>query len=320
MTIPAFVVGVDGGGTKTVAIAATMRGKVLGRGETGSSNFHNVGPRAASRAIRKSVDQARKRAGLNGRRAEVAVVALAAVDSARDRRIAERFVRQAGIARKSIVVHDSEAALYAATRGREGIIVIAGTGCVAAGINREGKYHRASGWGYIIDDEGSAYDMGRKALTSAFRALDGRAPMTALVSALQRRFRVTRLEDALATIYSERYHVEDIAALAPIVVKIARHDMVSRRILENAGVALAESICVVAERLRMKNDRFPVVLVGGAFRAGELLIRPLSRRIRQECPRAYVERFKSDPVRGALMLALKAGKQSHPSSARRSEN
>ena len=118
LRVPAFVVGVDGGGTKTIAIVATMKGEILGHGESGSANFHNIGPKAASRAIMQSVDQARKRARLYGRNAEVAVVALAAVDSARDRRIAEGFVRQARIARRSVVVHDSEAALYAATRGR----------------------------------------------------------------------------------------------------------------------------------------------------------------------------------------------------------
>src|SRR3989304_5963934 len=162
LQISRFVVGVDGGGTKTVALVGTVRGRVLGRSESGSSNYHNVGPIAASKAISRAVIEAQRQAGLVGRKAEIAVVALAAVDSVKDRMAAERFVRAAKIARKSIVVHDSLGALYAATRGSPGIVIISGTGCVAAGINKAGKHCRASGWGYIVDDEGSGYDIGRE--------------------------------------------------------------------------------------------------------------------------------------------------------------
>lgn len=141
LQIPRFIIGVDGGGTKTVALVATTAGKVLGRGEAGPSNYHNVGPIAASRAIKQSVIRAKKQAGLAGTKADIAVVALAAVDSERDRASSERFVRRSGMT-KNLIVHDSKAALYAATGGRPGIIVIAGTGCVAAGINKAGKYSR----------------------------------------------------------------------------------------------------------------------------------------------------------------------------------
>src|SRR3972149_8406973 len=193
LQIPRFVVGVDGGGTKTVALVGTVRGRVLGRGESGSSNYHNVGPIAASMAIGRAVIEAQRQAGLEGQKAEIAVVALAAVDSVKDRMAAERFVRTAKIARKSIVVHDSMAALYAATRGRPGIVVVSGTGCVAAGINKAGRYFRASGWGYIVDDEGSGYDIGRETPPKAFKAVDGRGPKTRLVSIFNRKFRVVKL-------------------------------------------------------------------------------------------------------------------------------
>lgn len=303
MHIPRFVVGVDGGGTKTVALVGTERGRVLGRGESGSSNYRNVGPRAASRAIRASVIEAQRHAGLSGK-AEIAIVALAAVDSDKDRLVAERFVRAAKIARKNLVVHDSMAALHAATQGGPGIIIISGTGCVAAGINKSGRYFRASGWGYIVDDQGSAYDIGRRALQSAFRAIDGRAPKTRLVSAFLREFRVNRLEDALGRIYSKEFGVEDIAGLASIVAEAASHDRVSRKILNDAGIALAEAACTVAKRLKMTNDHFTIALVGGTFNAGKSLIDPLRRRIAQECPKARVKRLKIEPATGALSLAI----------------
>jgi len=298
-----YVVGVDGGASKTVALIGTESGKVLGRGESGPSNYHNVGAAAASRAIKKAVIEAQKQTGLREVRPETAVVALAAVDSEIDRAVALRFVRRTKIARTSYVVHDSVAALYAATQGKPGIIVISGTGCVAAGVNEAGEYARAGGWGYLIDDEGSAFDIGRKALTRAFRMLDGRARPTNLISILKRNFQVKMLEDALSLIYANGVSVEEVARLASLVSRAASRDKVCKEILNNAGITLAELACAVARRLCMTDDSFKVATVGGSFKSGRHLLKPFTARIKSECPRARVIRLKVEPARGAFLLA-----------------
>jgi glucosamine kinase len=219
-----YAIGIDGGATKTIALVGTEGGEVVGRGRAGPSNYHNIGPLAAGKAIRKSVAEAKEHAGIIGKKAEVAVVALAAINSPRDRAIAQRFVKEAKIARRSFVVHDSVAALYAATQGRPGIIVISGTGCVAAGINKKGRYARAGGWGCLVDDEGSAYDIARKALNRAYRMIDGRTPPTQLISIIKRWFGVKLLEDAQKLIYANGLGVEVLARLAPLVSVAASHD------------------------------------------------------------------------------------------------
>jgi N-acetylglucosamine kinase-like BadF-type ATPase len=211
------------------------------------------------------------------------------------------------------VVHDSVAALHAATHGKPGIVVISGTGCVAAGINRAGKYVRAGGWGYLIDDEGSAYDIGTKALKSAFRALDGRSPRTKLAFALKQRFRVKILENASPLIYSDRLGIDSIAGLTPLVSKLAPSDEVCREILRSAGVTLAGLTCVVAKRLRIAHDAFSIALVGGAFKAGRYLLQPFQARVRKECPRAEVMIMKTEPVLGAFALAVSELQRSHSS-------
>jgi N-acetylglucosamine kinase-like BadF-type ATPase len=298
-----YVIGIDGGATKTVALIGAENGKILGRGGSGPSNYHNIGVSAASVAIKQAVREARQRAGIE-RNAEVAVVALAAVDSPRDKTTTLQFIRRIRIARKNLVVHDSVAALQAATSGQPGIIVISGTGCVAAGINEAGKYVRAGGWGYLIDDEGSAYDIGAKALRSAFRMLDGRSPETKLAYALKRKFRVRTLGDALREIYSAEFGVDGIAGLTPLVSKLASSDEVCRRILNDAGVSLAELACMVAKRLKMKNDAFTFFLVGGTFKAGRYLLQPFRARIKREYPNARIKIVKIEPALGAFSLAV----------------
>jgi len=299
-----FVVGVDGGGSKTVALIADERGRIYGRGETGSSNYHNIGAKAAGVAIKRAVRSAQNQAGLSGKSISTSVVALAAIDCANDRKIAERFVQKIKIATKNFVVHDSVAALYASTRGEPGVIVISGTGCVAAGINKHGRYARVGGWGYILGDEGSAYDIGRKGLNYAFRSLDGMVPPTKLVTIFKRFFGVKNLEDTLERIYTEGFTVKEIAHLAPLVSKAARHDRVSRQIVKTAGVELAKLVCAVAQQLRMTDERFTVAIVGGNFRSGRYLLRPFEASIREKCPYVKIIKLKTEPVNGAVLLAL----------------
>ncbi len=298
-----YVVGVDGGATKTVALIGSENGEILGRGESGPSNYHNIGTKAASIAVREAVRKAKRLGRVRGS-AEVAVVAVAAVDSKRDRATVLRAIRAIKIARTNLVIHDSVAALHAATQEGPCVIVISGTGCVAAGVNRTGRYVRAGGWGYLIDDEGSSYNIGAQALRSAFRMLDGRAPKTKLRPVLKRRFRVRTLEDALSQIYSDGLGVDGVAGLTPLVSKLASTDKVSREILGKAGISLAELACVVAKRLGITHDAFPVSLVGGTFKAGRYLLQPLRARIRRDCPHAKVEIMKAEPVLGALSLAI----------------
>lgn len=298
------VVGVDGGATKTVALIGTEDGTVLARGRSGSSNYHNVGSAAASRAIKEAVTEARRRAGIGASKVEIAAVALAGVDSSRDRASALRFLRNTKIARRTLMIHDSLAYLRAATHGRPGVIVNSGTGSVAAGTNKAGDYARSGGWGYLVDDEGSSYDIGMKALRSAIRMLDGRAPETKLTVILMRRFRVKRLEDVFSAIYSGKVGVDGIAALSPLVSASAATDMVSREILNRAGVCLAELACAVAKRLGMTHDTFPIVLVGGTYKSGKYLLQPLKARVREECPRARVKIMTVEPALGAFSIAV----------------
>ena len=303
-----YVVGVDGGATKTVALIGT-RARILGRGESGSSNYHNIGTVAAGRAIRTAVAKAKIQARLRGRRVETAVVALAAIDSAEGFRIARRFVRRANLAQEAFVIHDSVAALYAATRGRPGIIVNSGTGCFAAGINQAGEYVRVGGWGYLIDDKGSAFDIGMKAISSGFRMTDGRVRRTRLMTLLKKKLAVRRFDEIVDVIYSNRIGVEEIAELAPSVSKAASKDRVCRQILREAGASIAELASTAARRLKLTNTAFPLAMVGGVFRSGPYFVEPFTSRVRDECPQARLLRLEEEPARGAYLIAVKLARQ-----------
>lgn len=299
-----YVIGVDGGATKTIAILGSADGKILGRGRGGSSNYHNVGTSNAIISIKRAASEARQKATVATQRPEIAVVALAGVDSSKDERAANKFARKTNIASRIFVVHDSIAYLQSAFPNQLGIMVESGTGCVAAGINSSGRYVRVGGWGALVDDQGSGYDIGRKALNAVFRAADGRGPPTRLVSAIKRKFRLKTVEDLIYTIYSTGLTVDEIASLAHLVSKAAPQDEVSRRILREAGTTLGELACVVAKRLDIDKKHIKVATVGGVFNAGKYLTRAFKQRIRQECPLAEIVRPEIEPAVGAFSLAL----------------
>lgn len=298
------MIGIDGGATKTIAIFGSADGRVLGRGRGGSSNYHNVGTSKAIESIKQAANEAKLNAGVGAKRAEIAVVALAAIDSPGDERAATRFALRTKIARRIFVVHDSIAYLQSAFHGRSGIMVESGTGCVAAGINSTGSYVRVGGWGALVDDQGSGYDIGRKALNAAFRAVDGRGPKTSLVSAIRKKFRLKNLEDLIYIIYSKGFTVDQIASFAYLVSKESLHDDVSRRILQDAGTTLGELACVAARRLGINRNHFNIATIGGVFNSGKYLTTAFTQRIKQEYPQAEIVGSEIEPALGAFSIAI----------------
>jgi N-acetylglucosamine kinase-like BadF-type ATPase len=299
-----YVVGIDGGASKTVAILGSADGRVLGRGQSGPSNYQNVGATSAIHSIKHAVNEAMQQASVGRRRAEIAVVALAGVDCSKDERAAKDFVHKARIASQTFVVHDSIAYLQSAFPSQPGIVVESGAGCVAAGVNSKRRYVRVSGWGALFDDQGSGYDIGRKALSAAFCAVDGRGPYTRLVPAFKRRFLLSDLHNLVYIIHSKGLNVEEIASLAHLVSKEAPRDEVSRRILREAGTTLGELACVVAKRLKLDRSTVKVATVGGVFQAGKYLTMAFKQRVKQECPKAEIVRPNVEPAIGAFSIAL----------------
>ena len=157
-----FVVGVDGGGSKTRAAVMDSE-HVLGEGLAGPSNPLRVGIATAAAAVRDAVDKACSAASI--KRHEIAAVGVGLAGVRReDIRARMREALIATLAIKQIeLVSDGDIALSAATNGQPGIVVIAGTGSICCGINARGKRVCAGGWGPLVGDEGGGSWIARRA-------------------------------------------------------------------------------------------------------------------------------------------------------------
>ena len=302
-----YFAGVDGGATKTVCIISDAQGSLRGLGVSGPSNCHNVGLEVALSEISKAVKSAVKRAGMGGAELEVVCFGLAGMDSPLDARRIEKGLRSLRLGKRQKVVHDTIIALVGALAGQPGIIVIGGTGSVAGGVDSSGRTVRVGGWGAILDDEGSAYDIGRKALTAALRAYDGRVKATGLLKTVMKRIGASIPEGIIDAVYIKGMGVAEIASLSPVVVQLGvKGDEVSQRILKDAGESLAGLAIATASKLGLK-EGYKVSPVGGVFRSGAMVIDAFKRRLRETAPRARVVPPKFSPVIGSLILSLREG-------------
>src|SRR5919206_589441 len=173
------VVGVDGGGTKTEAVIMDANQQVIGDGLAGPSNPLRVGISGAAAAVREAIDSACAAAKL--RRGDL-IAAQIGLAGARRRELRERMretLTPLGIGTIEVVT-DAEIALYGATNGAPGLVLIAGTGSICCGRSTRGKRTCAGGWGPLAGDEGSGAWLARRALQAVAQAADGRGPGTSL--------------------------------------------------------------------------------------------------------------------------------------------
>jgi N-acetylglucosamine kinase-like BadF-type ATPase len=298
-----IVLGVDGGGTKTHAIITDVRQRVLGEGTSGPSNPLRVGIGNAATAIREAIDRACAKARVQRADIVAAEIGLAGVRRG-DLRLRMREALS-GLGIHSIeVVTDADIALFGATEGQPGLVIIAGTGSVCCGINAQGKRVYAGGWGPLAGDEGSGSWIARRALQSVARAGDGRGRETVLAEAALSYFNVATTDDLLIAIYAPGMTNERIAGFGKCVTEAAKSgDEVAREIVVNAGRELGVAAVAVIRKLRLGRERFQVGYVGGVFAAGDLLLDPLREEITRVAPNALLAPPKLPPAVAAARMA-----------------
>jgi N-acetylmuramic acid 6-phosphate etherase len=256
--------GIDGGGSHTVALLARADGTIVGRGGAGPSNVHGVGEEAALGALDAAVTAAFTEAGRPRRRVAAACLGLAGAGRERDRERIRAWARRVDLATVVDVTTDVALLLVAGTPEGWGVAVVAGTGSIAFGRAPDGREARAGGWGPLIGDEGSGYSLGLAALRAVARAADGRHEATRLQERLFSHLGLQRPEDLIPYLQRGGADRAAVAALAPLVVEVAAEkDEVARHIVEVGGYELDLATTVVANQLGLDAKRLPVALSGG---------------------------------------------------------
>lgn len=299
---PELVLALDGGQTSTLAVIADLSGRLLAAGLGGPCN-HFVepgGPERFRRALEESIGQAKQALGLGRVRFACACFGCP-TGGAEGRRIIDSLVEAETFA----FVGDQVTAFLAAHAGQPGVVVISGGGSVAYGEDGAGRTASVGGWGYLMGDEGSGYDIARRALSAATRGSDGRGPQTALTQTIPRFLGYADLRALHRGIYSFAVTRDQLASLATPVGRAARRgDAVARAILAQAGRDLAEAAVAVVRQLGLPAPRASIV--GGVAQSGRWLWEPFGEALQAKVPGVRVVRPRFQPAVGAVLAAYRA--------------
>jgi N-acetylglucosamine kinase-like BadF-type ATPase len=296
-----YLLGVDGGATKTLAAVLDVERQTLHVGRGGPSNEDAVGARAAVQALLGAAEQALGAAGIQEPQLAAAVLAIAGTDTAS---IAGHVRRERG--EGWLVVNDVVGAWATATGAGPGVAAISGTGSNVFGVGRDGRPWRTGGWGHILGDEGSGYWLGVESIRAALRDRDASGPTTALSGAATEFFQTPTVEALASLVYSKPLTKSDIARFAIETAELAeRGDQVALELFERGAGLLGGQIAAVIAQTGL-DGVFPVGLIGSAYKAGEVFLSPLRARVREAAPEADIAIVEMAPVGGSLLLAARA--------------
>jgi N-acetylglucosamine kinase-like BadF-type ATPase len=312
-----YILGADGGGTKTTVQIADVRGKAVTQVVTGASSYKSVGMSKAIENLNKGVFGAIK----NLKTSEdvnfiSSCFGFAGNDAEEDCKTYTEIVFNNKLSshldpKKTIICNDTRIGIEVGSKKKNKIIIIAGTGSNCLGINEDGKQVRASGWDYILADEGSGYSIGLKALKAVMRAYDGRGKKTMLAKTILEELNLKKVLDLVRWAYDGPFSKAMIGTLAKEVCKTAKMgDEVSIDILAEEACEAAVSVITVADKLGFKNEDFDLIFAGSLFKCKEYFKNILMGRVKEDFPKVNFIPMIKNPVEGAIKLAVEKLKDS----------
>lgn len=299
----AYVAGWDGGGTKTAVVYMGLDGEVMGRAVFGPLNPNGASYEQVSATVREAVAGMKSmNGGISG--CACLQVGYAGASNPSGRKLLEDAIRAEGFLGELRLNGDHETMLYGAV-GREGAVLISGTGSVALGRNGKGETFRCGGWGYLIGDEGSGYAIGRDILRSVAKANDGCGPQTCLSKQVFETLGISGMGELIRFVYDPGADKSRIASLAPMLtMALAQGDEAAKAIAGSAAAELVLLASTVISRLSL--------MAGSIAFSGSILTQ--MTYIRDMVEAELAARFpllsciepKQDAATGAAAMALEA--------------
>jgi len=284
--------GFDGGGSKTACYLADQRGRLLGVGMGGSSNYLFCGRESAAQAVRDALTGAFAVAGIPPCRLSGAFVGSAAIllgHGAYHLPFFQNYID----AERLDCDSDILPVWFGGAAGAEAVVAIAGTGSIAYGCTAEG-FFRVGGWGPLLGDEGSGYDLGRRALQTAARMADGRSEReAAFLKAILDTYGVQTPHELISAVKGEDSR-RKIAVCAKTVFDLAEKGSAAAQILLEETTEELALLCRTAMKNAGRKD-LPVILAGGL---AEGILPKLKMRL------TSVKTLQIQPGQACVALAL----------------
>jgi N-acetylglucosamine kinase-like BadF-type ATPase len=296
-----YVLGFDGGGTKTECVLMDAAGKILARGISGPSNPFRVGVESATREIEKAADLCLQEAGVA--RTEVAAIGAGLAGTGKaELKEGMRAALSAAFPGTAIKIFtDLETALAGAGDGPV-IVLVAGTGSAAIGRNAQGEIWRTGGYGPGISDDGSAFDIGSGAVTRAMKEREQLGADSNLGVKILEQFECASWKELQerATLDADKV----FPAIFPMVAAAAdAGDSAAQEILIHAAGELSSLVNAVAEHSGLVGENIMIVKTGGMVGRSPFFDTQLDAALKRALPHAQIEKLRMSPAEAAARAA-----------------
>lgn len=301
-----YIIGIEGGATKSTCILADLKGNALFKCEGGPTNFLVYGKENVSenlfKLIEKSVQSQKTNTG------KISSIVIGTAGAGREKIAAgfeEYFIKychNVGIGINSFkVLSDAIISLEAAFEGGEGSILISGTGSIMMSKDRKGNVFRVGGFGRLIGDEGSGYSIGRKGLKAVSKFFDGRGDTTLISKLIANHFKITSIDEFMDRLYKDNL---DIASVAQHVIYASKKgDLISMRIINEEINELLLHIKAMLKK--METTELEIVLLGGILSKENYFTEKFKKKISEEFKGVKIKEPKVSPTMGAVLIAKK---------------
>ena len=300
-----YVIGIDGGGTKTLLKIADLEGHLLTQYEGGPSNINSMNRLRIASTIIEDISRGLSGINENLKNCRVLCIGTAGIDRPDDKRIVEDIIRDTGYDGETIITNDAVTALYGAVGSGEGIILISGTGSICYGRNLQGEVYRTGGWGHIIGDAGSGYYIGINALNAIMKSYDGREGGTLLTKMVLEYLKLKNPESLIEYVYRSGAGKKQIAGIAKVVDEAYKAgDKKAGEILKRASLELYSCCRTVIDRLGFKDVNVTICVSGSVITKNRYILGQFVSMIKKSYPKAKVSYPKNDAAWGAVQIAL----------------
>lgn len=305
--------GVDGGGTKTEAVAIDSQGKVLTRYSGSSTNPYVVTFDGAMQELSIVLDHVLDPLSLSLPEAEIKGICLgmSGVSTSEEKDNVISFLRsyqqKHHFSFPITITTEAEISLMASLEREYGILVISGTGSNTYGITKKGERYRVGGWGHILGDEGSGYQIGLLTLKTVIKSLEGMLPDTLMTQRITDAYNFGHISELKSYVYQSSIGRNDIAAFARYCVEAAKDgDHLAQGILNNQAVELADTTTALIGR-DPELEESEVVCTGSIFKHSDIFREAFRKALLSRFPGlSFMEGFNDlTPANGAALLARK---------------
>ncbi len=299
-----YLIGLDGGGTKTKCVITDLSFTPLFTCQGGPSNFLIVGTQKVSETILSLILDSIKQ--LNIQPEDIASILIGTTGAGREsdaNKLKTDFIQYAyskGYSFNSFNLDsDARIALEGAFSGGPGSLLIAGTGSVIFGKDKNNKIHRVGGFGRLIGDEGSGNTLGRRGLNYVAKEFDGRGAKTLLTEILKRDFGIADSSQLITEVYRNNF---DAASFAPKVIDAAQSgDEIANRILEEESDELILHIKSIFNMLAEETLR--LCLMGGTIATDNFYSAMFRKKVELRLPNVKIVPAENPPEIGATFMA-----------------